>query len=389
MSGVLVGAAPGRYPAGMLALALHDFHARLGAAFTPVGDVEMVAHYGDVAAELEALRKTTAVLDLSNRGRWCVLGRDRERFLNGQVTQDVRSLSPGRGCYTAVVNARGRMEGDAFVYRLPEEYLLDCEPGSGAALARRLERYVIAEDVQLADAAPYYGLLSVQGPRATAVVGDLLPGVELPAEPLGLVAVPDPTGGEWYVVNQPRVGMPGWEVFVPVAVFETAAGNLGRAVARVGGRWAGWDALETARIEAGCPRWGADLDETTLPPEAGLEARAISYTKGCYTGQEVIARIRTYGHVNRRLVGLRLEGAAPSRPARGDRLYRLGREVGHLTSVTWSPALHAVIALGYVRRECQAPGTELTVRGAAGDGCARVVPLPFLPENFPAPAAPS
>lgn len=369
----------------MLALSLREFHARLGAAFTPLGEVEVVAHYGDPGAELEALRKTAVVLDLSPRGRLCVLGRDRERFLHGQVTNDLKALPPGQGCYAAVLNAKGRMEGEAFIYRLPEEFLLDCEVGCGAALARRLERYVIAQEVQLADAAPHYGLLSVQGPRAAEVVGALLPGVELPAEPLSLVTALDAVSGEVYVVNQPRVGVPGWEIFVPVAALKTAAEKLGCAVAGVGGRWAGWDALETARIEAGIPRWGAELDASVLPPEAGLEARAISYTKGCYVGQEVMARIHTYGHVNRRLCGLRLDDPAASLPARGDRLDREGREVGHLTSVTWSPTLNAVIALGYVRRECLAPGTELTVRGAAGESRARVAPLPFVPQTIPSP----
>lgn len=363
----------------MLALPLHEFHARLGAAFTPVSGAEVVAHYGDPVPEYTALRQTAAVLDLSSRGRLCVLGRDRERFLNGQVTNDVRALAEGRGCYTTVVNAKGRMEGDAFVYRLPGEFLLDCEPGSGAALAQRLERYVIADDVQIADAAQHYGLLSVQGPHAPEVVRALLPGFTPPAEPLSLTTVTHPAWGELYVVNQPRVGLPGWDLFVPGTALEHVAERLRTAATQQGGRWAGWNALETARIEAGIPRWGADLDESTLPPEAGLESRAISYTKGCYIGQEVLTRIRTYGHVNRTLCGLWLGASRSPLPARGDRLFRNGREVGYVTSTTCSPVLNAVIALGYVRRECNAPGTELTLRGPAGESPARISPLPFVP----------
>ncbi len=365
----------------MLALPLHEFHARHGATFAEVNGVEVVAHYGDPRAEHAALRHTAAVLDLSGRGRLCVLGRDRERFLNGQVTNDVRALPEGRGCYTAVVNAKGRMEGDAFVYRLSGEFLLDCEPGTRTALAQRLERYVIADDVQIADAAPHYGLLSVQGPRALEVVRALELRVEPPPEPLSLTTVSPAAWGEGYVVNQPRTGVPGWELFVPMAALEAVAEKLRWAVERFGGRPAGWDALETARIEAGIPRWGADLDETTLPPEAGLEARAISYTKGCYIGQEVIARLRTYGHVNRTLCGLWLGQAAAPLPARGERLFWKGHEVGRITSATHSPELNAAIALGYVRRECHAPGTELTRRGPAGENPVRIVPLPFVAPN--------
>jgi folate-binding protein YgfZ len=365
----------------MLALPLHEFHARHGATFTRVNDAELVAHYGDPQTEHAALRQTVAVLDLSSRGRLCVLGRDRERFLNGQVTNDVKALAPGAGCYTAVVNAKGRMEGDACVYRLAEEFLLDCEPGWATALAQRLERYVIADDVQIADAAPHFGLLSVQGPRAAEVARALAPSLEPPAQPLSLKVVAHAAWGELYVVNQPRVGVPGWEVYVPRAALEAAAETLRSAAAHLGGRLAGWEALETARIEAGIPRWGADLDESTLPPEAGLEARAISYTKGCYIGQEVLARIRTYGHVNRALCGLWLGEWQGALPARGDRLFRDGREVGHVTSATRSPGLNAAIALGYVRRECTAPGTELTLRSSEGEGPVRIVSLPFVSAN--------
>lgn len=362
----------------MLALPLHEFHVRHGATFTRVNGAELAVHYGDPQAEHAALRHTVAVLDLSSRGRLCVLGRDRERFLNGQVTNDVKALTPGRGCYTAVVSAKGRMEGDAFVYRLAEEFLLDCEPGCATALAQRLERYVIADDVQIADAAPHFGLLGVQGPRAAEVARALAPGLEPPAQPLSLKVVTHAAWGELYVVNQPRVGVPGWEVYVPMTALEAAAETLRSAAAHLGGRLAGWQALEITRIEAGIPRWGADLDESTLPPEAGLEARAISYTKGCYIGQEVIARIRTYGHVNRALCGLWLGEWRGALPARGDRLLRDGREVGYVTSATRSPGLNAAIALGYVRRECTAPGTELTLRSSEGEGPVRLVSLPFV-----------
>lgn len=365
----------------MLALPLHEFHARHGATFIRVNGAELVAHYGDPLAEHAALRHTVAVLDLSSRGRLCVLGRDRERFLNGQVTNDVKALALGEGCYTVVVNAKGRMEGDACVHRLAEEFLLDCEPGYGPALAQRLERYVIADDVQIVDAAPHFGLLSVQGPRAAEVACALAPGLELPARPLSLKAVVHAAWGELYVVNQPRVGVPGWEVYVPMAALEAAAETLRSAAAQLGGRLAGWEALETARIEAGIPRWGADLDESTLPPEAGLEARAISYTKGCYIGQEVIARIRTYGHVNRALCGLWLGEWRGALPARGERLFRDGREIGYVTSAARSPVLNAAIALGYVRRECAAPHTELTLRSPEGEHPVRIVPLPFVPGN--------
>jgi folate-binding protein YgfZ len=164
------------------------------------------------------------------------------------------------------------------------------------------------------------------------------------------------------------------DLFVPVEAMQDAAKRLLEA----GARLCGWQALETARIEAGVPRFGADMDETNLAPEA-LDTRAISYTKGCYIGQEVIARIRTYGQVAKSLRGLRLAGDAPEAPARGAKLFLGDKEVGSITSAMWSPALRALIALGYVRREANQTGTELEVRTAGGKVPARIVDLPFEP----------
>jgi folate-binding protein YgfZ len=132
------------------------------------------------------------------------------------------------------------------------------------------------------------------------------------------------------------------------------------------------------RIEAGLPRFGVDMDESNLAPEAGIEARAISYTKGCYIGQEVINKLRTFAHVTRTLRGLRLADDLKTLPARGDKLFREGKEVGYVTSALASPAFRGNIALGYVRRECNEPGTELVLRSGGGESTAVVVSLPFV-----------
>ena len=144
-----------------------------------------------------------------------------------------------------------------------------------------------------------------------------------------------------------------------------------------GGRACGWQALETARIEAGIPRFGVDMDETNLPPEAGIETRAISYTKGCYIGQEVIARIRTYGQVAKELRGLRLADNSKALPVRGDKLFKDGKDVGYVTSAVASPTFKANIALGYVRRECNQPGQTLDLGSAGGLSKVEVVTVPF------------
>ncbi|MBI5801591.1 MAG: aminomethyl transferase family protein [Verrucomicrobia bacterium] len=398
----------------MTTLVLHELHHAHGAAFLAVNGAEAVADHGDAAAELAALRGTVGVLDLSHRSRLCVLGADRVKFLHGQVTNDVQRLRIGEGCYAALVNAKGRMVSDLDIYRLADELLLDFEPGYTAAVMERLEKHIITEDVQLIDAAPHYGLLSVQGPRAAEAIAQLALPWELPAMPLAFCALQDSTLGMLYLIRRAdpsptgrdsvepqlkrseasaasisvkstpsqescsarassvgkwgstesqassRQSPSGFDLFIPTASLGVVFDKLLAAAKSLGGRACGWHALETARIAAGIPRFGQDMDEASLPPEGGIESRAISYNKGCYIGQEVIARIRTYGQVAKSLRQLRLPAGLAALPAKGDKLLAGDKEVGHLTSVIPGHAL------GYVRKEHNAPGMVLTLLTAAG-----------------------
>jgi folate-binding protein YgfZ len=200
---------------------------------------------------------------------------------------------------------------------------------------------------------------------------------QLTTKPMNFVSVKNAARGEIYWMNLPRVGTSGIDVFVPTAALGAVMDKLITAAKVVGGRACGWQTLETARIESGIPRYGADMNETNLAPETGIEERAISYTKGCYIGQEVIARIRTYGQVAKELRGLRFADSTKGLPKRGDKLYQGDKEIGHITSAAASPALKSNIALAYVRREHNEIGTELVVRTTAEDLDARIVPLPF------------
>lgn len=361
----------------MTSLALHELHGGLGARFTEVNGCEVVDDYGETVAEYAALRESAGAVDLSFRGRICLTGADRVRFLNGQVTNNVKDLRAGEGCYAALVTAKGKLQSDLNIFSLPNELLLDFEPGLAGAVAERLEKFIIADDVQVVDAALYYGLLSVQGPKAEAAVRGLALPTEIPGKPFGFASVRDETLGEIYVMNLPRLGTTGFDLYVPVASLGAVFDKLVASAKQTGGRACGWRALETARIEAGIPRYGADMDESNLAPEAGIEERAISYSKGCYIGQEVIARIRTYGQVAKSLRGLRLADDLKSLPVKGDKLFHGDKEVGYITSATAPPALKANIALGYVRKETNEVGTELTLRNTGGESVAKIVALPF------------
>ena len=410
----------------IMSLLLHEFHHGLGARFAGLNGAEVVNDYGDWLAEHAAVHQTAGVLDLSFRSRICLTGADRLRFLHGQVTNDVKKLRVGGGCYAAITTNKGKMESDLNIFCLADELLLDFEPGLTEKVSQRLEKFIVADDVQIADVAPHYGLLSVQGPKAEEVVralglfgrgeqpvppcGDPRepetdtngPSVasphQFPTETFASVKVSDMTLGEIYLMNHARLQSTGWDerprepqanrhgssvasphqtisysfdLFIPNDSLGAVADKLIAAAKQIGGRACGWQAFETARIEAGIPRFGVDMDETNLPLECGPALRdAISYKKGCYIGQEVINRVHSFGHVTKELRGLLLADPASAGlplPQRGDKLFREGREIGYITSAVKSPMLDANIALGYVRREANQIGTDLVLRTAAGE----------------------
>ena len=357
---------------------LHEFHHGVNARFAELNGAEIVADYGDWLAEHAALRETAGVIDLSFRSRICLAGADRVRFLHGQVTNDVKKLRTGEGCYTAITTAKGKMESDLNIFALADELLLDFEPGLTEKISARLEKFIVADNVQIVDVAPHYGLLSVQGPKAADVVRALNLFPEIPTQQLGSIKISDATLGEIYLANNSRLGTSGFDLFVPNNSLGAVADKLIAAAKQIGGRAVGWTAFETARIEAGIPRFGADMDETNIPLECGIESRAIVYNKGCYIGQEVINRIHSVGHVTRELRGLRLATDLESLPKKGDKLFHAGKEIGYVTSAVKSPTLNTNIALGYVRREANQIGNDLTLRTAAGESPAKIVELPFV-----------
>ncbi len=308
--------------------------------------------------EFTALTSSAGWLDQSHRSRLCLLGADRTQFLHGQVTNDINRLDELTGCYAALVNAKGKMECDLFAYRLTDEILLDFEPDLTATVRDRLEKYIIAEDVEIAEAEPHYGLLTVQGPESAAV----LTALNLPTPTVALTVAT--AESDIYVIHQPRLGTVGFDLFIPVDALDDWRTRLNAHAPQCQPA-----AFEKARILATIPRFGVDLTGDNLPPEGGLEDRAISYAKGCYIGQEIIARIRTYGQVTKALRGLQLEGEA----AAGDAVLHKDKPVGFLSSVCTEPNA----ALAILKRAALEPGTALQVDTKNGSVSAQVATLPF------------
>jgi folate-binding protein YgfZ len=331
----------------MIETALHAHLASRGAVHADDRGVVLPRHFGDAEGEYRALREEAAVADLGFRTIVRATGADRVSFLQGMLTNDVARLEPGRNRPALLLTIQGRVTADVRIAGTDDALLLDVDVRVRPAFVAALEKLIIADDVELASTGD--ALLGVEGPRA----GDVIARAGLDARVLG--------GGEF--------GDDG----VVVHADATAVARVWDALVDAGARPCGMEALEGRRVELGIPRVGLDMDETTLALEVPVE-RAVSQTKGCYLGQEVVARGSARGHVNRRLVGLLLEGPLPPRESP---LVRDGKEVGRLTSVARAWGIGVPAALGFVRRETWAEGTELAVRHGHAVTIARVVALPL------------
>lgn len=308
------------------------------------------------------------VVPRTDRVVWSATGRDPVKMLHGLVTNDVQGATPERGVYAALLTPKGRMVSELRLFRRPDGSVLFDAPAAAAdSLAETLKKFVPPLFARFA-AAPLR-VLGVYGPAARDVITRGLE-VEIPETLPREEGVADALeDGGALIVRTPYAGVDGFDLLVP------EDSDAERALVAAGALEASPEALEVLRIEAGNPRWGAELTEETIPLEAGLRERAISETKGCYTGQEVIIRILHRGHVNWRLRGLVLGGAAVPEP--GATLVRPGEEktVARITSACASPRHGQTIALGYARRELSAGDT---LRLGAPDGPeARLVELPF------------
>jgi folate-binding protein YgfZ len=335
------------------------------------------------SASYEAARHRAAFMDRSSRGRILVSGRDNAAYLQGLLTNDIVALPKGQGCYAAYLTAQGRMITDLWVYQLGDVILLMVAGGVKDALLARLDALVFSEDVQLDDVTERFAQIAIIGPRSASIVGSLLKSGTTVLDALtdhGNMRM-NWEGRQAVVTRVSDLGEPGFELYVERGDAETGFDRpIIDALRQHDVPELDDQAAEAIRIEAGVPLFHRDMDEETIPLEAGIEARAISQTKGCYVGQEVIVRVlhRGHGRVARRLVGLQLsvgpDSADKSVPKAGARVLATDREIGHVTSAAFSPALKRPIALAYLQRDFVQPGTHVSVEGTS----AEVRALPFV-----------
>jgi glycine cleavage system T protein len=351
---------------------LHETHIRLGAEMRESDGWQVPVSYGDELFEYAAVRERGAgVIDLSARGRFQVGGSEAVQFLNGLITNDMKTLAENQWMPAVFPNVQGRLLAYVRVARIRDGFLIDTEAATHETVLKTIQRFTLAGDFHVTDLTKQTALLSVQGKRATEIVAAVFGKTQLGLSRNGALEI------EWQeksltVLRATHTAEDGFDIVVSA----DQATSLWDALVHAGSTPIGHEALDRLRIEAGVPRYGIDMDETNVVTETGLD-EAVSYTKGCYIGQEIIARIKYRGHVAKKLVGLffyratKIDKDAKIKTADD-------KEIGRVTSHTLSPHLGCTIALGYVKYDYLAPDPEVKVVSGEAQIPARVSGLPFV-----------
>ena len=350
---------------------LAELHQQAGATVGEFLGCSLPARFAGFDEEYKSARTGAALVDANYLACLHFAGPDRVRYLNAITTNDVAGLKEGQGNIGLLLNPQGHILAELITLALPDRLLVLSHAAVRGRTAQTLDKFIIMDDVAMTDATEATGALAVEGPAADALLHEAC-GVRLNAmaEFAHREAVVGTTSCR--VVRSDQFGAVGALILAERAQLAALWKILLEAVRRHAGGPVGCEALNTLRLEAGIPWFGLDFDDKVIPHEAGLETSHINFTKGCYTGQEIVERVRSRGHVNRRRVGLKLSAWPAASPPR---LFFQGKDIGWVTSVAPSPALGAFIGMGYLRTEHSAPGTRLETEGAPVE----VVQLPVLP----------
>lgn len=349
-------------------------HENLGAKMAELFGCALPAHYGDAAREYKFVRESAGLIDKNYRALLSLAGADRVRYLNAMLTNNIRDLAPGQGTISLLLNPQGRILAEVETYALPDRLLCVSHAMIRERLVATLEKFIIMDDVTLEDITKCMGTVALEGPESLVIAREIC-GFELDSLPeLGHA---EAKAGEipCRIVRRALGGIPSAEFIVERTHLPALWNLLLEKTQQHGGGPVGYDALNVLHLEAGVPWYSYDFDENQIPHQAALEATHISFTKGCYTGQEIVERVRSQGNVQRRRVMLRFSGDTV--PARGESLFAGDAEVGFVTRAARSPKFGGVIGMGYARREQLQPGSKVTWKG----GEAEVIESPGAPQS--------
>lgn len=337
---------------------LISVHRGNGAILADYDGWSLPRHFGNPHEEYLSVRRAVGLLDFSNRAIFEFTGADRLSYLQGLISNDLRVASSGEGIYAAFLSQQGKVLGDCRVLTSDDRFIVDIWEPLKPKIFAHLHRYLVADEVEIADLSDRCAILSIQGPKSETLLEELLPRDQQPQTNLAH-SIAEVGGVEMRICRYSHTGEDGFDLMIPLADVESMARELTEIASTYSARWVGTDAYEILRIEAGIPRYGADITDDNLILETGL-THAVSFNKGCYLGQEVVERIRSRGHVNKNLTGLIIGGKKP--PPAGSKILSGEKEIGTVTSSVYSPAFDSPIALGYVHRDHRSRGTQLLVR---------------------------
>ncbi len=337
---------------------LLELHQAAGAKLAGYHDCLLPETFSTFEDEYRAARETLAIFDTNWHAIIELAGPDRLRYLNAIVSSDIKNLKEGSGSLALLLNPQGRILAELEIYAMKDRLLTLSHASLRQRTVETLDKYIIMDDVQLDDATDKLGTFAVEGPHAARTLQktygiDLDEMPDLAIRPVHIDSIP------CHIIRRSHFGYPGMEVVAPQKSLKQLWQNLTELVLLRGGLPLGTKTLESLRLEAGIPFYPADFNDTVIPHEAAVETTHISFTKGCYTGQEIVERVRSRGQVNRRRV--RLKFSTPEPPQPGTRLTAEGKELGLVTSSAFSPQASTAIGMGYSRREHDAPGTQLDV----------------------------
>jgi folate-binding protein YgfZ len=343
---------------------LIEAHRATGARIGEYSGVALPEAYSDLEREYRAARQSVALFDTSWYAVLALTGRDRVKYLHAISSNNIQALEIGQGTLALLLNPQGRIQAELEVYALPEKLLVLTHTSLREQTVALLKKYVIGSQVKIEDLTDQMGSFSIEGPRAGAIVEQAC-GVKL-AE-LAEMSIRDVTieGIPCQLVRRSHFGEMGAEFIAGRDCLGSLWEKLLAGVRAHGGEPIGMGALNALRLEAGVPWFPADFNDGMIPHEAALENTHISFNKGCYTGQEIVERVRTRGHVNRKRVGLKFSTVAPPPP--GTKLRAGGAEIGFVTSAAFSPNARPSIGMGYVRREQFTAGSAMEFDGGTAE----------------------
>lgn len=343
---------------------LAEQHRSGNAQLADFGGCELPERFAGLDAEYRAARESAAIFDTNWNAIWTVGGRDRIQYLHNITSNDIKSLAEGRGTLALLLNPQGHILADLEIYALTEKLLLRSHAAQRERTLATLKKYIIGSKVEIDDVTERMGSFAVEGPCATDVVRQIC-GAEINGMAEMSIQEADIDGNSCWLVRRSHFGATGAEI---LASRENLAAPWRKALAVVrglGGAPIGMTALNALRLEARVPWFPMDFNDAMIPHEAVLENTHISFNKGCYTGQEIVERVRSRGQVNRKRVALKFSTSDP--PAAGTKLRSGGAEIGFVTSAAYSPSAKAVIGMGYVRREQFAPGSIVEYDGGTAE----------------------